>query len=215
LEKAIAMTKRNNATLVVSRQDRLARNVQFISNLLDSGVNFVAADHPNDTQREILLRANMDEEESDRISNRTKHSLQIAKEKGRKLGSARENHWKGREHLRGYKKASPAASKARHEKCLKTYEVVIDIIRQMKAEAKSLSAIADELNKLGHVMTTGGQFSPMAVCRILKMFKEVPATDTTVRPCPLTVSQTKMPSARLSQELSQSVVNGATCALAT
>ena len=37
------------ATLVVAKLDRLARNVAFISKLMESGIDFVAADLPRPT----------------------------------------------------------------------------------------------------------------------------------------------------------------------
>src|SRR5262249_56870956 len=47
LAAAIAAAKRQRATLIIAKLDRLARNVHFISGLLESGVEFVAADNPH------------------------------------------------------------------------------------------------------------------------------------------------------------------------
>ena len=46
LAEALACGKQHGAQLVVAKLDRLARNVHFISGLLGSGVEFVAADMP-------------------------------------------------------------------------------------------------------------------------------------------------------------------------
>ena len=46
LAKAIALAKRTKSKLVVAKLDRLARNVHFISGLLESKVDFVALDFP-------------------------------------------------------------------------------------------------------------------------------------------------------------------------
>jgi DNA invertase Pin-like site-specific DNA recombinase len=46
LAAAIAVAKKRKAKLVIAKLDRLARNVAFIANLMDSGVEFVAADMP-------------------------------------------------------------------------------------------------------------------------------------------------------------------------
>src|SRR5207248_572029 len=43
---AMAECKRLGATLLIAKLDRLARNVYFISGLMESGVDFVAADMP-------------------------------------------------------------------------------------------------------------------------------------------------------------------------
>ena len=44
LDRALGLCRLYGATLVVAKLDRLARNVAFISKLMESGVDFVAAD---------------------------------------------------------------------------------------------------------------------------------------------------------------------------
>src|ERR1035438_3194510 len=46
LLKALAHARRSKATLVVAKLDRLARNVAFLSDLMDSKVAFIACDNP-------------------------------------------------------------------------------------------------------------------------------------------------------------------------
>ncbi len=46
LAEAIALARRSKAVLIIAKLDRLARNVAFVANLLDSGVEFRAADMP-------------------------------------------------------------------------------------------------------------------------------------------------------------------------
>jgi len=46
LRDAITYTKKNNATLIIAKLDRLARNVLFIATLLESKAKFVCADMP-------------------------------------------------------------------------------------------------------------------------------------------------------------------------
>src|SRR3954449_7552017 len=46
LDRALGLCRLYGATLVVAKLDRLARNVAFISKLMESGVDFVAADFP-------------------------------------------------------------------------------------------------------------------------------------------------------------------------
>src|SRR4051794_34652933 len=47
LAKALAHAKRSHATLVIAKLDRLARNVHFLSGLMESGVDFIACDNPH------------------------------------------------------------------------------------------------------------------------------------------------------------------------
>lgn len=43
---ALEACRRHDAVLIIAKLDRLARNVAFVSNLMESGVEFVAADNP-------------------------------------------------------------------------------------------------------------------------------------------------------------------------
>lgn len=87
LAQALALAKSKKATLVIAKLDRLARNVHFISGLLESGVQFVAADMPEADRTFLQMAAVFAEWEARKISERTKAALQAAKERGTKLGS--------------------------------------------------------------------------------------------------------------------------------
>ena len=84
---ALALAKKNKATLVIAKLDRLARNVHFISGLLESGVQFIAVDMPEADRTFLQMAAVFAEWEARKISERTKAALQAAKERGTKLGS--------------------------------------------------------------------------------------------------------------------------------
>src|SRR5829696_2195332 len=57
LVKALAHAKRSRATLVIAKLDRLARNVAFTANLMESGVDFVACDNPHANRLTIHILA--------------------------------------------------------------------------------------------------------------------------------------------------------------
>lgn len=86
LRAAIEECRKTGATLLIAKIDRLARNVHFISGLLETKVNFIAADMPNADRFMLHIYAAMAEEEGRRISERTKHALASAKRRGVKLG---------------------------------------------------------------------------------------------------------------------------------
>ena len=46
LAKALELCRKHNATLLIAKLDRLARNVSFVSSLMDSDVKFKAVDFP-------------------------------------------------------------------------------------------------------------------------------------------------------------------------
>ena len=86
LRAALALCKKRGATLLIAKLDRLARNVHFVTGLIESGVEFVAVDMPQATKAMIQMHAVMAEWERDQISARTKAALVAAKARGVKLG---------------------------------------------------------------------------------------------------------------------------------
>lgn len=89
LAKALADCRLHRATLLIAKLDRLARNVAFISALMDSGVEFVATDMPAANRLTLHIIAAVAENEARMISDRTKVALAAAKQRGIKLGGFR------------------------------------------------------------------------------------------------------------------------------
>src|SRR5258707_6906292 len=87
LAKALQAARKAKATLLIAKLDRLARNVAFIANLMDAGVDFLACDQPFASRLTLHILAAVAEDEARRLSERTKAALQAAKARGRKLGS--------------------------------------------------------------------------------------------------------------------------------
>lgn len=86
LAHALSLAKRTKATLVIAKLDRLARNVHFISGLLESSVPFVCADMPEADRTFLQMMAVFAEWEARKISERTKAALAQVKAQGRQLG---------------------------------------------------------------------------------------------------------------------------------
>lgn len=170
LLKAIAHARRSKAQLVVAKLDRLARNVAFTSALMESGADFVACDNPHANRLTIHILAAVAEDEAKRISERTKAALSAAKARGTKLGSARPDHWKGREdkRLAGLERARQAAARTVCEAAQDAYADLFPLVKQLRAQGASLQAIADELNRQGHTTRRGLAWNPMQVLRVLK-----------------------------------------------
>jgi DNA invertase Pin-like site-specific DNA recombinase len=89
LKAALASCKKNKAVLLIAKLDRLARNVAFISSLMESGVEFIACDMPQANRLTIHILAAVAEHEAELISARTKAALQAAKARGTILGNPR------------------------------------------------------------------------------------------------------------------------------
>jgi DNA invertase Pin-like site-specific DNA recombinase len=86
LKAAPELCKRQRATLIIAKLDRLARNVRFISDLMEAGVAFIAADNPHANKLMIHMLAAFAEHERDQIRARTEAALAAAKARGVVLG---------------------------------------------------------------------------------------------------------------------------------
>lgn len=87
---ALRHAKRTKATLLIAKLDRLSRSVLVTSQLLASGVDFIAVDLPSANRLTIQLMAVMAEHESQLISDRTKAAMAQAKSKGARFGASPE-----------------------------------------------------------------------------------------------------------------------------
>ena len=81
-QKALLHAKSSNATLVIAKLDRLARNVHFVSGLMESGVDFGSRDNPHAKELTIHILAAIAEHEAEAISERTKDALAAYKARG-------------------------------------------------------------------------------------------------------------------------------------
>jgi DNA invertase Pin-like site-specific DNA recombinase len=170
LARALAHAKRSKATLVVAKLDRLARNVAFLSALMRSGVDFTACDNPHANKLTIHILAAVAEDEAERISARTKAALQAYKARGGKLGSARPNHWQGREEARiaGLAKGRLASAKVISERASEAYADLAPAMKQWRNDGVALQAIAKRLNDEGHTTRRGKPWNPVQVSRVLE-----------------------------------------------
>lgn len=83
---ALAECRKEKATLIIAKLDRLGRNVAFIANLMESRVQFRAVDNPHADELMIHLLAAFAQHERKQISIRTKDALQAAIRRGVQLG---------------------------------------------------------------------------------------------------------------------------------
>ena len=169
LAAALSHARRNRARLVIAKLDRLARNVAFVSALMESGVDFVACDNPHANRLTIHILAAVAEDEARRISERTKAALAAAKARGQLLGSQRPGHWAGREdaRLRGTRRAAAASATVRRQRAIEAVADLLPLMRERRTAGASLATIAGELNAAGHRTTRGNEWTPMGVKLVL------------------------------------------------
>ena len=163
LECALALCRLHNATLVVAKLDRLARNLHFLSGLMESGVGFVACDLPSANRLTIHVLAAVAEAEALAISQRTKAALKVAKAPGVALGGDRGSLTK-----KVRDKGRAIGIEVRRQRARKRAADLLPIIEASREEgAISLQDIADGLNKRSIPTAQGGLWQPTQVMRVL------------------------------------------------
>ena len=151
LQAALAMCKKRKATLVIAKLDRLARNLHFISGLMESKIDFVAADMPSANRMTVQIMAVFAEEEARAISARTKAALASAKARGVTLG-----------------RNGAVLGAENHAKAMDTAESLRSVVAALKADGfKTPAAIADALNERGIATPRGKQWHRTSVIRLL------------------------------------------------
>src|ERR1700722_11668015 len=162
LADALRLCRKHRATLVIAKLDRLARNVAFISNLMESGVEFVAVDMPQANRFVVHILAAVAEHEAEAISKRTKAALAAAKARGAQLGGRRVSaeRWAEIRLAAGVARSAVADKRAAIE--------VLPVIRELQAAgATSLRQIAAGLNERNITTPRGGEWSAVQVQRVL------------------------------------------------
>lgn len=154
LKAALAACRKEGATLIIAKLDRLARNVHFVSGLMESKVKFVACDMPEANELTIHIMAAFAEHEAKRISQRTKDALAIAKSRGVVLGKAGADNLRPNVEAR-QKVADDFAAKLR------------PIFDGMKGRGLSQRAMIEELNAIGLPTAKGGTWRLAQVQRII------------------------------------------------
>jgi DNA invertase Pin-like site-specific DNA recombinase len=136
---------------VIAKLNRLDPNLQFISGLMESNINFVAVDMPTANRLTVHILAAVAEEEARAISARTKAALASAKARGVRLVS------------NGAK-----LGKAKAASALKTALSVKPLIQQLRADGITIvRAIAEALNARKIQTPQGRQWHSTSVHRLL------------------------------------------------
>jgi DNA invertase Pin-like site-specific DNA recombinase len=159
---ALAHAQATGATLTIAKLDRLARNVHFISGLMEAGIDFIAADLPSANRLTINVLAAVAEHEREMISARTKAALAAARTRGVRLGNPN-----GAQALRTAGKGN-AASLAVIEASAATWRArVLPIIAAIRAAGvTSPKDIARELEQRSIKTLRGGRWRAATVQRL-------------------------------------------------
>jgi DNA invertase Pin-like site-specific DNA recombinase len=156
LAAALAACRKHRAVLCIAKLDRLARNVAFIANLMDAGVDFVAVDMPNANRLTLHVMAAFAEHEREATSARTKAALAAARARGVRLGAP--------DPIR-----AGAIGRARQRISAARFAAnVLPIVEEIRrAGAGTLAGIAGALNARGVPTARGGQWHAATVRNLL------------------------------------------------
>lgn len=162
LQLAIEYCKKNKCALVIGKLDRLARDVRFFLEVIDtSKIQICFADlpemNPNTAEGRMVLTsmATFAEFEARKISERTKSALAVVKSRGVKLGI------KGSENI-------AQMNQIRVDQAQQFAERMRPTITALHTQGLSLRKIANALNESGSTTAKGSQWTAVQVTSLLK-----------------------------------------------
>lgn len=163
LQRSLTRARQHKAVVIVSKLDRLSRDVSFISSLMGQHVAFVVAELGDDVDPFVLhLYAALAEKERRMIGARTKAALAQLKAKGVRLGNPSSMVQAGA--LGRQAQATQADAFAARLR---------PAVERMRSLGMATRAIAQELNEQGTPTARGGKWDSKTVSNLLARWKQV------------------------------------------
>ncbi len=156
LAAALREAKRQGATLIVGKLDRLGRNLAFIASLMEAGTPFIAADFPQADRLMLHILGAVAQHERETISKRVKDALAQAKVRGTRLGNP------------NITSINRQGREKQAKKAQETAETLASIVMPMRERGETLASIAQMLTSQGIKTARGGQWSPSQIRNIIK-----------------------------------------------
>jgi len=141
LKEALSLCRKTEATLIVAKLDRLARNVSFLSNLLENDVEIVFCDFPQANKMVLHILSAISQYEAELIMDKHEQAIQNS------IRTCRE-------------KADNNPNNRR----------AVAMLRTLVKEEHTLQEIADILNKEGFVTSRGCRFSKSTVYKLIRRY---------------------------------------------
>lgn len=165
LRAALAQCRIDGAMLIVAKLDRLARNVSFLSSMLESDVEIVFCDFPQANKMVLHILAAISQYEAELIATRTRQALQAKKARGAKLGNPEHLMDKHAQAIANSNKTNRDKAKANPNN-----KRAIAFLKVLVGQDKTLQQMADILNREGFVTSQGCQFSSSTVYKLIKRY---------------------------------------------
>lgn len=164
---ALAECRKKKAPLIIVKLNRLARNVHFITGLMESWVDFVCCDNPHSNKATVQMLAVFGEHEREQISQRAKAALQQVKTdltaRGFRISRA------GRKLS---KLDNPSAADALQANAARLANrpapEIVSLMQPLQQQGKNYTQIARELNRMNIKMGRGCQWHDVTVRRTLQ-----------------------------------------------
>jgi len=152
LQDAIALCKKDGCTLLVSKLDRLSRDVEFVARICkDKKLSIKIAQIPNADNFQIHLFAALASQEREFISQRTKAALAAAKARGVVLGNPK----------------IAEINRTRKRTARKVANQYAPIVLPLRNKGLTYFEIASTMNQMGIRTSRGKEFKPTSVKRIV------------------------------------------------
>jgi len=165
LQEALALCRKEKATLIVAKLDRLSRNVAFTSRLLESDVEIKFCDFPEANRLVLHIISSIAEYEANLIRTRTKQALEAKRQRGEKLGKPenfKNNQAKAIANSRETIK-SKASNNPNNKRAVAMLKILVH-------QTDNLSEIARILNDEGFVTSRGHSFTAQQVKVLIKRY---------------------------------------------
>lgn len=161
LAEALRLCRLLGGSLIIAKLDRLARNVAFVSSLMEAGVDFLAVDFPTANRLTVHILAAVAEHERDMISQRTSAALQAAKVRGVKLGGDRGNLPAVAQH------GARASATVRAGQADKRAADIAPLLHRWRTQGMSLRQMARSLDDQGITPARGGTWTATQIARTI------------------------------------------------
>ena len=166
LRNALEHCRKEGAVLIVAKLDRLARNVSFLSSLLENDVEIVFCDFPQANKLVLHILAAISQYEAELIATRTRQALAAKRAKGTKLGNP--------EHLLNKHEEAIANSNNTNREKAKANpnnKRAVALLKVLVNQDITLNQMAEILNREGFVTSKGFQFSPSTIYKLIKRYE--------------------------------------------
>ena len=166
LTAALELCRKSNAKLIVAKLDRLARNVCFLSQLLESDVEITFCDFPSANKMMLHIVSAIAQYEAELTAARTKQALAAKKARGCTLGNPEhlmDKHAEALSHSNETNRAK-ANSNPNNKRAVAMLRVLVE-------KGLTLQQMADTLNDEGFTTSRGCKFRPSTVYALIKRYK--------------------------------------------